>query len=800
MAQVQVMPRLFKNIGQVFTGKHSDLLERRRLEAFLGSNPSSFCGWNMDGTQAISPGFLTLLDIDKIDNIDDIDKCLEPADAISLREHFAQLQIDGEAFEIAVRTRPSETDAGKEGRTLHVRGGRGTDLEGGEHFDILWLTDVTEQTKNAANEISLRVKAEAKQAELLSALGNLPFPIWLRDKDKKITWSNRSYADIVDSKSEDVIKSQREIKISTANQLAEKTLETGLLQKATGHIVMGGTRRLVEVSELYLPHKEIILGYMQDLTRMEEAESELQRHIEAHGVVLENMGSAIAIYGPDQRIKFFNNAYVEMMALDETWLDTQPMLGEVLEVLREKRRLPETADFPSYKKKQLDRFTSLLKPEEDLSHLPSGAALRQIVSPHPFGGLLFNIEDISSRLALESSYNTLIAVQSETLNNLAEGVSVIGGDGRIRLWNPAFMRIWDISEDELKGEPHISDLIEKMRHFFDDRADWEDVKHRMIVNSLDRTARAGRMERADGSVLEYATVPLPDGAILNTILDVSDSVRVEQALREKNAVLEATDQVKTEFLANVSYKLRTPLNAIMGFTEILKENYFGELNKRQDEYVDMILSASNDLANLVNDVLDLATIEAGYMLLERKNIDIISIFDEAKNVGKKWAKEQEVGLEFKLPKSIGKAELDKKRMRQVVLNLISNAINFTPPGGKIIVSAATGEDEFTLMVKDNGVGIPVKDQERIFSSFERAQTNRTHPTQGQAGAGLGLTLVKNFVELHGGTVKLESTLGEGTIITCHIPLTVKIARHWQESGKSSQEVKLSTVSKLESQE
>ena len=443
-------------------------------------------------------------------------------------------------------------------------------------------------------------------------------------------------------------------------------------------------------------------------------------------------------------------------------------MGELLESLRERRLLPEYADFPAFKRDQLKLFTSLLEPLEELRHLPDGRTLREVVTPHPFGGLLFTFEDVTDRLALERSYNTLIAVQSETLDNLYEGVGVYGGDGRLKLFNPAFGRIWQLSEHFLATEPHFTDVLERGRGFFDAGEDWGGIKEKIITNAFDRMPMNGRFERVDGSVIDYNKVPLPDGAVLWSYVDVTDSTRVERALRERNEALETADRLKSEFIANVSYELRTPLNAIIGFAEILNNEYFGELNPRQREYSEGIVEASNRLLSLISDILDLAMIEAGRMTLDRDEVDIHALLVSVFNLIRDWARKQDLTLDFDCSPEIGSLVADERRLKQALFNLMSNAIKFTPAGGHVSLGAEREDNTLILTVADTGIGIPVEDRERVFDKFERGgmADGRTQ------GAGLGLSLVRNLVELHEGRVEIESAPNEGTKVTCRLPATL----------------------------
>src|SRR5690606_24314860 len=181
--------------------------------------------------------------------------------------------------------------------------------------------------------------------------------------------------------------------------------------------------------------------------------------------------------------------------------------------------------------------------------------------------------------------------------------------------------------------------------------------------------------------------PLPDGGVLARNLDITDSTRVQRALAERNEALEQADRVKSEFIANVSYELRTPLNTIIGFAEILNNRYFGALNNRQAEYSEGILEASRRLLSLINDILDLATIEAGRMELDRGQVEIGALVENVYQLTREWAREQQLTLLHDCPADIGSLEGDERRLKHALFNVVSNAVKFTPPGGTITLAA-----------------------------------------------------------------------------------------------------------------
>jgi len=690
--------------------------------------------------------------------IDDAALCraLKAVDDGDLAAAIAALRADGTSFSLDARP------TGDAAKGRFVVSGRRLVIPEDQAVDILRVRDI-------GIEYAARRKAENAVDLLLAKVNLLPIPIWCRNRDLAIIDCNDAYVAAVEAKSnKQVVEECVEIAAASiadgGKALAREARDLGTVLSQQCHVVIDSSRRLLEVSEMPLPGTSMLLGFAVDRTDAEEARNELKRHIDAHNDVLQSLDTAIAIYGPDKRLKFFNTAFVNLWELDGDFLYAEPTLGEVLEALRVGRRLPELADFPTWKKNQERQIMTLIKPIEDLMHLPDGRSLHTLTTAHPFGGLLYLYEDVTDRLALERSYNTLIAVQRETLNNLDDGVAVVGGDGLLKLFNSSFARIWGCSEDDLKGEPHIGGVIDRARHLFD-TDDWDDFKERMVANITGRDGHSGQIEWTDGRVLKFAFVPLPDGGMLLSYSDVTDSYRVQHALREQADVLEAADRLKTEFLTNVSYELRTPLNTILGFTEILDKGFYGDLNDRQREYVDGVLKSSRSLLSLIDNILDLTMIEAGRLTLEQGEVDLAAMIESIGDLSAQWARQQDIKLEVEHGDGLGVIIADERRLKQAVMNLVSNAIAFTGPGGRITVTARRDGDEAAISVTDTGIGIDAEDHDRVFEKFER----RRKPGSRAVGVGLGLSLVKQIVELHGGRVALESEPGKGTTVTCFVP-------------------------------
>jgi signal transduction histidine kinase len=582
----------------------------------------------------------------------------------------------------------------------------------------------------------------------------LPVPVWTEDAGGVITSCNPAYAAIFGLAIEDILKTQRKI---AGPDIAQQ------------HIITNGKRILWQILRTPLPTSSF-LCHAIDITRQEEMASEHKRGRTATKELLEQLSTAVASFGADQKLAFYNTAFASLWGLEDTFLDTHPKLGDLMERLRELRRLPEQVDFRHYKQSWTDMFTNLIDPAEDMMYLPSGDALRMMAIPNSAGGLMFMFEDVTSRLALETSYNTLVAVQRETLDNMNEGIVVFGGDGRLKLWNPAFARVWGLNPEDLGDMLHITELARKLKSKFpDDESDT--LCDRLMAQVLNGIEQSGRFSLADGRVIDDASILLPDGGVLVTHVDVTDSVQVENALRERNEALEAAEQLKLDFLANVSYQLRTPLNAIMGFIQILDQEYFGSLNDKQKEYVRSTRDASERLLALVDDILDLSTIEAGYLKLDYDEIDVKSMLEGLQDLTREWARKEGMDVDLSIPTPPGTMIADPRRVKQILLNLVRNAITFSPVGGRITIGAKRHQDCMTFLVQDHGMGIDPEDQARVLDPFVRGSKMERENRPGlHHGAGLGLTLVRNITKLHDGTLTLDSQIGKGTTVTITLPL------------------------------
>ena len=692
--------------------------------------------------------------------------CFASTDAVRLKDAAIRLRESGRGFELRLSGAAEGADLLAQGRRMEAEG---------QSLDTIWFFDISELARRTRQQQREIEALDHAHRAVVGLLDGLAFPAWVRAPDLRLTYVNPAYARAVDQKdAASAVREGREIGAGVlgddGRELARAAKRATATQTAEGYVVLGSERRYMRFIEHPLADGRVA-GIAIDRTEVNEAKDELRRHVEAHAAVLHNLAVPIAMFASDGHLTFHNRTYAETWDLDPEWLAQGPSLGEVLEVLREKRKVPEYADFPAFKREQMRLFKSLLAPQEDLLHLPDGATFRRVVSPHPFGGLIFTFEDVTDRLAIERSYNTTVAVHRETLANMHEGIAVFGSDGRLKLSNPAFASQWKLDQALLADQPHVREVADWCRPLLErEGIDGRSPADEIIDQVMQRRAAAGTVERTDGILLDYTAVPLPDGNIMFSYVDVTDSVRAARALEERAQALEAADRLKSEFLATVSYELRTPLNAIIGFSEILDNGYFGPLNERQLEYTRDILDASHRLLALIDDILDLASIEAGRFELEYATVPVPALLDSVAAVTREWARKQGLEIELDCPRNVGAIQADEGRIKQVLFNLVSNAVKFTPSGGRIPLSPRRARGQVQISVADTGIGIDEETREKVFDSFTRGKAGSRSP-----GPGLGLALVKNVVELHGGTVSVADNPGGGVIFTCTLPVAAASA-------------------------
>ncbi|WP_244627983.1 PAS domain-containing sensor histidine kinase [Lentilitoribacter sp. Alg239-R112] len=677
------------------------------------------------------------------------ERWLDVQSATKLDLSLEKLRHDAESFDIVIET--------IRGDMLEVQGR----VSGVCAFlRFVPLGDVRAKQASLMSERDRLVGALETFQNLLDVI---EMPVWMRGSDGKLQWVNEAFAHATEAKSrQDVLDRGLELLGVQAreNIKSNSTPERPFYDKLS--TVVRGERRFFEVADSKSPSGSA--GLAVDITAEEDIRSELENTLQGHVDLINNLSTPVAIFDRQQQLQFYNQAFQKLWDLGTDFLAGNPDNNAFFERLRADSKLPDQPGWKEWKAEMLSIYHSA-DPQQHLWHLPDGQTVHVLANANPQGGTIWVFENLTEKVDLETRYNRLQQVQGQTIDHLAEGVCVFASDGTLALSNPAFRALWALTEDQVSQGTHIKSIVPECEKSYQGTDGWRHFAE--IITSLDdqRVIVEGRLELATGLILDYALVPVTGGLTMLTFVNMSDSVRAERMLTEKNDALIKAESLKNDFVQHVSYELRSPLTNIMGFTDLVRTPEIGVLNERQSEYLDHIATSSSVLLTIVNDILDLATVDAGIMKLDIQNVEITDLVERTQRQVADRMKENLLTLNVDLVNAPDLIRGDFQRLKQILVKLLGNAASASPKGSNVDLVVYADEDRVVFKVTDNGAGIPAEDVERIFARFESKGQNGQ-----RGGAGLGLSIVQSFVGLHHGDVHIDSILGEGTTVICTLPL------------------------------
>lgn len=499
--------------------------ERRRIEAvavkareILAGSPDGLFLWDRgSGGITCSRKLASLLSLADGTNakFEDVIACFDGDSAKRLKASVTFLHEEGRRFEIVLTT----ADSGGR-RMVQAVGARASAKDGKALADMVWMRDISAAAKLLIDLTGEGDLPEARDLHLRGLLDALPFPIWLRDGDLRVVFTNQAalnqrVAGPDDGQAETARDEARPVtRVQDLENAGEtKSFDVTECPLATDGGGDGEDAPDTAVSGLIgyaFPH-----GSGENPAPPPAAEpAALPPWAQMAQAVLKGLGTGIAIFDRNAKLIFFNEAYRDMWRLDAAWLDAGRDFPEILEHLRAERRLPEVPDFRAYKMEQLALFDEAGDPMGDLMHLPDGRTLRAVAYPMPSGGLSFGYDDVTDQLDLESANNARDAVYRASLENLSEAIAVFGSDGRLKFWNPAFARLWDLGGAGPIAGTHVSDFVEATRPRAAPGGDWDTKKAQILSAMTRREVTRDAIECADGRRLEFVNTPLPDGGVL----------------------------------------------------------------------------------------------------------------------------------------------------------------------------------------------------------------------------------------------------------------------------------------------
>lgn len=562
--------------------------------------------------------------------------------------------------------------------------------------DTLWLRDITAPSDSMDQLYSLNHYIENKYNVVRAIIDALPFPFWATSDDLKLTYCNEAYADAVGAKScDEVVENNLELAtgdvLVKCHNLASRAKKSKSVQTSKEHIVIKGRRRYVRLSERFLDGQEgefhcSSIGMAIPIDDEEELEIKLKGYIGAHDEVLKNLTSAIVIFDGDKRLSFYNQPFVNLFGLDEDWLDTHPIYSQFLDVLREKRMLPEERDFAAFKAKELELFSTLVAPSDTFLYLPMEKILRRFIFPYHLGGILISYEDVTDRILLQRSYSELIEVQKATIDNIHEAIALFDDEGRLNLYNSYYMQLWHFSEDFLKTKPTLAELIEMHKVFFtEDEAEWDKFKQE-ILGVLEDGKQAGlKLERRDNIILDVSRVALADGGVLVAFADITSTETKDKLKEQEIRKMSRKDTLISGFISDLDKGFIQPLRDVKALAAKLpNSNIF--VDKAEN-----IETAFTDLMNFAKSQTETDVAEASSFDVNKMLQDIVS--DIAHR-----AKSKDIKISFTGDKNFELiVVLDEIRFGKMLFFIASAALNMVGKGGKIVISADKDDNEARIV-------------------------------------------------------------------------------------------------------
>jgi signal transduction histidine kinase len=686
---------------------------------------------------------------------------LFPSELAELSEAVRRTQKTASTFRMTV------TPIGSS-RSLAVRGQLADPVISATGAALLWWFDFSETQGELTRLRAETMRAQGDFAALVGLIEAAPMPMWFRGPDMKLRLVNSAYVKAVGAaNAETAVRRQIELieRVDglSASQVAKQARDKDLPVERIVQATVGSQRRTLRVSDLPLGD-DGVAGYAIDIEEMEEQGRQFRAFREAQRSILDQLSIGVAQFDSERRLTFANQPLLRIFSLPPAALVELPSFDRFLDMARDEGRLPETRDFPAWRR-ELGEWFRAGAAHEAAWTLSDGTHLRIVAQPMPDGGLVMIAEDRTESLALSATRDTLLRTRSATFDSLFESLAVFAPDGRLQLWNRRFCSIWDLPEEFLDEHPRIDAVLERIAPRLARPGQRKAIGEVVRTATLDRHQRGGQVQMSDGRTLEFAGVPLPDGNGLLTILDVTDSRKAEDALRERASALEEADAVKTRFLANMSYEFRTPLTSIGGFAELLQSGIAGDLTPQAQDYVAAILSAVERLRAQIESVLDLTQSEAGLLPIATEEVDLLSFVTAVVREREETIEAKDVTLDLRGDKGAGAVQADKRQLGRAIGNLLDNAIEATPRRGRILVALSRHKKGVRVVISDNGPGMKPSELARALDGTRIGPEGK-----GQARrSGLGLPLARQLIEGHGGRLELQSEPGVGTTATIWLP-------------------------------
>ncbi|MEM6676430.1 MAG: PAS-domain containing protein, partial [Pseudomonadota bacterium] len=631
------------------------------------------------------------------------------------------------------------------GRTMRLlvtdRKGRPWELSGRPRGGELIVTlrdaslSVTELRKSEAR-ISLRERAlEAgwyERRAILNMLTTGSAIAWHRGRDGQMTWSSGC----VKTRHGNV-SAQETVALIRARPGDTAADENGVVRSRIEILPAGAIEPLpLHVIEVFAADGTAT-GLAMDATVAAQAERTLSRFVQTMTETFAHLTAGLAIFDRNQKLVLFNPAFAQMLQLDPAWLANRPSLRDALDMLRTKRRIPETGDFHSWRARLLSLFENPERVDfDEVWHLADGTNIKVLARPHPHGSLAFVFDDISDRVRLEQRYRQSIDLQEATLNRLDEALAVFGTDGRLQLVNDAFHEIFRTDPSMMRPGTHAREVMALCSGLTVEAELWTQVAAFITAADARQPFTEG-VTLGSSRRLRVRVAALPGGGTMLVAADVTDSERIAEALRDRNEALEAAEEMRTAVLDQISHRLRTPLNTIFGFGQLLSDARFGQLSERQGEYAGGILEASGQLLDTIDEVTNLAALRPGARPEDDAVPPLAETLELTRALLQKRAAEAGVALSVDLPDEALLPACPPAHLRQALFSMTAGAILRAGRGGAVSLAAERREGAIAIDVFETRAAPIGPEDGASEGAFQGASVGASGGVSGGATTGAG---------------------------------------------------------------
>jgi signal transduction histidine kinase len=614
--------------------------------------------------------------------------------------------------------------------------------------------------------------------ELASLIDILPIYVWQEDRNMKITYCNKQYASAVESTQEGVVANGITLilKRRHSHSLAEQIRNSP--KQSVEYAIIRGDRRALNVTRIQCDERDVSTWIAIDTTEHESLQKRHANYKKQIEEIFDIISVPIAIFDHDTALIFANSAIARLFHMSGTNIHELRRFSDIVDSLICNEAIVVNSSASEYREKIMRIISTLIEPYYTSIGLRDGKTMSVAILPIRDGGLMFMFDDVSERVDLERKIGSLESIYAEIARSLQDGVMIFGDDNKIRLTNKALRRILCVNQQTSAEESmppdsdgqHMRDFFEMHKDAFAASDVANDFFATLVSASTTRSPVSDTIEFTNGKTIRYRYSSLPEGLNMVTFTDVTDSLVLDDAINEKNMVVEQLGGLKETLVSKIACEFKTPLGTILGFVDILYNMYFGDLNEKQLGYCRELRNITANLTETVDAIIHLINIEHENVKLKFEETDLPEFMDRIVKRFTKRAEDNDVKLTIDVKMQGGPVIIDRQLMQNALSQLISRAIKVSPRGSvvSVVVETSTEPEEFIdVVVIDAGIAVSSEDVD----DYIKLMSGSNIGSIVGYGSMLEIILARETIELHKGKVTVIANDDDsGTKVVCSIPM------------------------------